>query len=1067
MRRFVFFSMFLTGILLFSNGAQAKSPSKLLVLDFEQQGRLAPGSGKTLATLLSSSLNPAQYFLYDPNITRPLLLRHGWYRTHTLSPALLSDLKKLGITMLLTGSVGRQYGTFSSNYRVVSMEGRILFSEVLPPVQSWIGLVSSLRYSVTLLMRRTAASNAQTAKKAVPFRKAAVAAKKKPATALKEFDTLVKDFKTVAGLFPLYIQEKDGKRSIYMELSDKQLNQIYLFSPTLEGGTGDSSLITFATLRTFPFVLVRQGNLVLMLEKNVRYRAHPKAAISRALGRSFTDSFHGSTRVLSQPHPKRKTFLVDFNSLFFKDLGGLAQWTVFRGRLFRRPLAFDRVHSDFGKIQNFPHNLEIELKAVVSNPGNSVAVPPGAGMKLVLRYSVSELPNTGYRPRLADDRVGHFLTLAKDYTHDNVFTRYVRYINRWHLEKKFPNQTISVPKQPIVFWLENAIPYRYRPAVKKGVLLWNKAFETAGFQDAIEVRQQPDNATFDMADIRYSSIRWFLANEAGFAQGPSRANPLTGQLYDADIRVSADMGMFLSQSFRLVVNPVRSWDAFGLDIMSTPGRKMNILRSLENALKHFDQLKARKHQHLDPSAQTTACDYSHGAMQQAALGWHLLQLRGALPDAAQERKFIDDFVIGVIAHEVGHTLGLRHNFKASTLHSYADLHNPKKTTAMGLTNSVMEYTPVNLALPGQPQGQYWQTTLGPYDHWAIEYAYKPLPQAKTVEAEKPYLNQIASRVAAHNLAYATDEDAMGILSPDPEALRWDLGKDPLVYFNTRSKLAFELWQRIEKKFGTPKFSYQRMRQAFGIALGTYIRAGLMTAKYVGGIYHRRDHIGDPGKRLPFEPVAAAQQRKALHFLIEKFFSPHSLPWSPSLLNKLAPSRHWDFTFSIWGMRVDYPIHQAMFMMQALPLYSIFHPLVLDRIQDTRLRVASGADYMRLSEMFEKVSQAIWVEVQSTPAAAAPTAAAPTTRKTTTDKSNLHVPSFRRNLQWYHLQLLALYTRFNLSTLADASNLARYQLKELRAKIAHALPHTTGETRAHLDRCLSRIDSVLKPTVISF
>lgn len=1067
MRRLVFFSMILTGMFLYSGRSiEAKTPTKLLVLDFEEQGKLARGAGKTLATLLYSSINPAQYHIHDPSILQPVLLRHRWYRMRHLSSALLTDLKKVGINMILTGAVGLQYGTFSASYRVVSMDGRIVFSEVLPPAQSWVGLVSGLRYSVSLLMRRTAASQTSTAaKKTVPFQKGGKVVKKAPVTALKAFDVLVKDFKVIPGLFPLYEQDKDGKRTIYMEVSPKQLNQMFLFSPTLEGGTGDSSLITFAMLRTFPFVLVRQGNVVLMMEKNVRYRANPNSAVARVLDRSFTDSLHGSTKVLSQPHPKRQTFLIDFGALFFKDLSGLAYYASIKGRLFRRPLAFDRIHSEFGKLQNFPQNLEIELKAFVTNPGGSVAVPPGMGMRILLRYSVSSLPNTGYRPRLADDRVGHFLTIAKDYTNDNVYTRYIRYINRWHLEKKFPNQTVSVPKQPIVFWLENAIPHQYRPAIKQGVLLWNKAFETAGFQDAIEVRQQPDNATFDMADIRYNSIRWFLANQAGFAQGPSRANPLTGQLFDADIRVSADMAMFLSQSFRLVANPVRSWNAFGLDVLNHPGRNMDILRSLEYALKHFDQLKSRSHRHHTDPNQIATCEYSYGAMQQAALGWHLLQLRGALPSAAQEKKYIDDFMIGVIAHEVGHTLGLRHNFKASTLHSYADLHDPKKTVKHGLTNSVMEYTPVNLALPGQPQGQYWQTTLGPYDHWAIEYAYKPFPQAKTTEAEKPYLNQIASRVAEHKLAYATDEDAFDLLSPDPEAVRWDLGKDPLVYFQTRFKLAKELWNRIEQKFGTPQFSYQIMRRAFMSGLGTYLRAGLQSAKYVGGIHHRRDHIGDPGKRLPFEPVPAARQRQALQLLIDQFFSPQSLPWSPSLLNKLAPTRYWDFSFSVWGMRVDYPIHQALIMTQAFPLYSIFHPLVLDRIQDTRLRLPTGADYMSISEMFEKVSQAIWAELK-TPVSSKPTES-PTTRKSGTTTKHLEIPSFRRNLQWYHVQYLGLYTRVSLMALADASNLARLQLKAMKIRIEQALPHTQGETRAHLDRCLSRIKAMLKPTVVTF
>ncbi|TNE43652.1 MAG: DUF5117 domain-containing protein [Deltaproteobacteria bacterium] len=1034
---------------------------KLLVLDFEEQGKIAKGAGKTLAMLLYSSLNPRKYYVMDPNRLRSLMNKYKWSATQDLSPDFLGKLKKEGVGIILTGTVGHQYGTFTANYRIVSMDGRIMFSEVLPPVQSWVGLVSGLRYSVKTLLRKTTSSRTRSssrlARRIKLLRKRMRRKKKK--SSLKPFKAVAKGYKRMKGLFPLYIKKYRGQKYIMMEVSPKQLGQLFMFSPTLEGGTG-GSLITFAQLREFPFYLKRQGNRIFLMEKNVRFRVNPKAAVARVFKKSFTDSIHATTIVKSDLHPKRKTFLVDFNALFFKNLAGLASWIRVGSRYYRRRLAFNRALSEFSMIKNFPNNLELGLSAVFRNMP-SIAVPPGYGMKILLRYSISRPPNTGYRPRIADDRVGHFLMIAKDYTHDNVNTRYIRYITRWHLEKKFPERKISVPKKPITYWMHNAIPYRYRKAVRKGILVWNNAFEKIGFRGAVRARQQPKNAKFDLADTRYASVRWFLANSAGFAQGPSRIHPLTGQIYDADIRVSADMTMFLSQQFRLTVTPVRSWDAYGgFDLFSNPAKKMNIVQSLARTLKHYDTLKERlaqkrrEHQHKHAHD----CNYGYGAMQQAALGWHLLQLRGMLPNPKLEKKFVDDFLIGVIAHEVGHTLGLRHNFKASTLHSYKDLHDKKKTIAMGLTNSMMEYTPVNLALPGEKQGQYWQTTLGPYDYWSIEYAYKPLPKARTPQAELPELNKIASKVAQHKLAYATDEDSFGILSPDPDALRWDLGKDSLFYFKTRAKLAKEMWDRIEKKFGSPKYTYQLMRRAFGVGLGTYIRAGINAAGYIGGLYHRRDHIGDPGKRLPFKPVAAKKQREALAFLVKKYFSKGSVKWSASLLNKLAPNRFWDFTFSVWGMRVDYPIHRAVMMSQAYPMFRIFHPLVLDRIQDTKLRLKPGESYLSIDELFRSVSNAVWAELNP----------GPTSKNAKgTKTSKVAVDSFRRNLQWYHLRILGLYARVRLMSLSDPSNVARLLLKELKGKIEKALPHSSGMTRAHLDRSLSRIKLLLKPTMVTF
>ena len=104
-----------------------------------------------------------------------------------------------------------------------------------------------------------------------------------------------------------------------------------------------------------------------------------------------------------------------------------------------------------------------------------------------------------------------------------------------------------------MFWIENAVPVEYRDAVREGVLLWNRAFEKIGFKDAIAVQQMPDNAEWDPADVRYNTIRWFNSTDAIFAMGPSRVNPLTGEILDADVIVSADFVRSLNQDYRTLV----------------------------------------------------------------------------------------------------------------------------------------------------------------------------------------------------------------------------------------------------------------------------------------------------------------------------------------------------------------------------------------------------------------------------------------------------------------------------------------------------------------------------------
>ena len=148
-------------------------------------------------------------------------------------------------------------------------------------------------------------------------------------------------------------------------------------------------------------------------------------------------------------------------------------------------------------------------------------------MMFNFRYSISELPSTpGFRPRLADVRVGHFFAAADDFTTDATYTPTRRYITRWHVEKQDPMAPVSPPTKPIVFWMENTIPVKYRDAVRQGALLWNKAFEKVGFRDAIEVRQQQDE-DFDPEDINYNTFRW-ITTDVGFAMGPFRMGDLAG-----------------------------------------------------------------------------------------------------------------------------------------------------------------------------------------------------------------------------------------------------------------------------------------------------------------------------------------------------------------------------------------------------------------------------------------------------------------------------------------------------------------------------------------------------------
>src|SRR5262249_22666252 len=158
-----------------------------------------------------------------------------------------------------------------------------------------------------------------------------------------------------------------------------------------------------------------------------------------------------------------------------------------------------------------------------------------------------------------------------------------------------------------------------------------------------------------------------------------------------------------------------------------------------------------------------------------------------------------------------HSLGLRHNFKASTMLRADQLNDTSITRSRGLVGSVMDYCPVNIAPKGTKQGDYYTTTLRPYDYWAIEYAYKP-----TMGDEATELKKIDARAPEHDLAFATDEDS--ILNDDPYVNVWDLGADPCEFGKQRISLARELAKDLDSRVIKDGDSWARARRAFGILM---------------------------------------------------------------------------------------------------------------------------------------------------------------------------------------------------------------------------------------------------------
>jgi hypothetical protein len=834
----------------------------------------------------------------------------------------------------------------------------------------------------------------------------------------KPFDEIVKNMEVIKGLFTFYRKADENK--IYLEITTNQFDKLFLFSSSIDQSAGERGLYASQQAGEFPFTFHLIGKQVQLLVRNSLYTATNGTPEGRGVAKSFPNSLLASARILSRPHPDRKSLLVNAFDLFVLDIPGFAPALseIYRPSGYR----FDRGNSAFGPIKSFPENalLEVTLQFATDNPrARTVTLPDARSLPITLKYDIAELKHTNYKPRLADDRVGHFLSVQADYSSDHPRSLMIRRINRWNLQKKDPKAAMSEPVKPITYWLENTIPVEYRAYIREGALMWNKAFERIGFTNAVVVRQQADNSEWDPADARYSTIRWFQGADAGFAIGPSRANPFTGEIYDADIGFSEAMARYVRRYGEEFAGPLSGSIPLALDPPAMP--KLPFMRN-----------------------DFAACEYATGMIDQAAFGAAVLQARGAF-NKEMEEKLMREYLVEVTAHEVGHTLGLRHNFRASNMLKPEELFDDAKTDKMSQSGSVMDYNPIIVAPKGQKQGHFCPPTLGPYDYWAIEYAYKTIDGDETAELAK-----IASRCAEPELGYSTDEDALGTYSAasmDPMVNQFDQSSDPLGYFTERVKIVRELWNSMEANLLEKGEGYQILRRAMNRSFNEYSRGILMGAKFLGGVYHRRDHFGDPNGRAPYAPVSADKQREALQFLQTYAFAENAFDLPPTLLNRLAMERlpgvsGIDGVISTDG-RNDYAWIDSILNLHRSILGRLYQPLTLGRLQDNEMRFAAGEKVFTMADMFTGLDAVIWSEL---------------------DNGAAKISAPRRNLQREQLkQLVRLAVRNVGGVPEDATSLARASLSVLNSKMSNALAANTvtdPTTRAHLQESSERIKAAL-------
>ncbi len=907
-----------------------------------------------------------------------------------------------------------------------------------------------------------AMSQAQLPAEAQPPRPPGAAPEKGEKPEFPEFSDVSKDYEKVISttdgksLYTLYTRAKDGQ--VLAELPRNFESQKLFIAYNIAGGDPFAGI----QLNDQYAYWKRYDKNLALIEPNYGVRTSGDLESKKGYERVFTD------RVILQvpiacmgpgggPVIDLDALLVGQAAKFFGAAGGRLNASLVK----------------ISKAKAFPENVELAFE-----------LPSGDGRLVTLAYSLSVLPeSTGYTPRVADARVGYFTTSHMDIGKPGEEEPFVRYANRWQLEKAEPKLSLSPPKQPIVFYLEHTVPVRYRRWVREGVLEWNKAFQKVGILNAVEVYQQDARTGAHMdkdpEDVRYNFVLWTNA-PIGFAIGPSRVDPRTGQILDADIVMSEGFIRSWAKSWREVI-PQIAMEGFGPEttawLAENPDWDPRVLLAPFHERRSVIEQIRREASGGHPLATADPTLLGNDAFD--GLGHRISQVNGAcmypqmrgldlalvrhhaeffgLAARDEEGKgegdvldgvpesFIGPMLKDVVMHEVGHTLGLRHNFKASSIFTIQEI-NTEEFKGRPQTGSVMDYNPINVNFNDGPiQGDWTMVTIGPYDEWAIEYGY-------TLEKD---LKPILARVSEEELPYGTDEDTMG---PDPLTRRFDYGADPLDYAESQMRLVHHLRQDILERVVKEGDSWQKARNAYLLLLSKHVAAINIASGWLGGAYVNRDRKGDPGGRDPVVVVPADRQRRALKLVIENAFQDSAFDLRPELLAKMTVDKWWDAGGGDISEDPSWPIHDRIMAIQASALTMLLNPTTLRRVYDNEFRLPGGEDAFTLPEIIYGLTDAIWSELDAQPDG------------TYTTRQPM-ISSLRRNLQEEHLSRL---TRVALNPGSGAAakpiqDLSLQKLRELRSKIDHALEQTGYRidpySQAHLGEAKIEIDQALEAMYI--
>jgi hypothetical protein len=789
------------------------------------------------------------------------------------------------------------------------------------------------------------------------------------------------------GYFDVYRDRESGE--LYLGIDPEQVGQEFIYAVFTTNGAVEAGHFVGAFLENAVVSLRRHYGRIEFIKENTSFyfdAANPLARVSdanispavlaveeivaedEASGRLLIKAdalFKSENLVPVKPVPNPEQ---DPNTVF--SLGSLSD---------SRSKIFD--------VRAYPDNTNVFVEYVFENPAPVVEaaedITDSRFVSIQLQHSFVKMPEGEFTPRQDDPRVGYFFDRVTDLT-DFSHTPFRDQIRRWKLVKKDPDAAVSDPVEPIVWWIENTTPHEFRDTIRDAALAWNQSFEKAGFSNAVEVRVQPDDADWDAGDIRYNVLRWTSSPQPPFGgYGPHFANPRTGQVIGADI--------MLEYSF-----------------VRRHLRALKLMETLENG-------------GLPKSPAKLYCSLGHGLQLSNLFATQALQATGG--DPALEKQIIHDTLHYLILHEIGHTLGLNHNMRATQILSPDQAFDRATVDEKGLAGSVMDYPAVNFAPPGREQTLFYAVKPGPYDDWAIEFGYSP------------DLDDPAARGA--HLASSTDpllvfgNDADDMRAPgkaiDPRVNIYDMTGDAIGYAIERFALIDTILADMHSRFGTEGESFQELHDAY-LGLATeFQRSANTVSRYVGGVMVNRAMVGQPGAATPFVPVGLDDQERAMNALRDHVFAPDAFRAPEGLYSHLRQQRR---GFDFYETTEDPKLHDVMLAVQRGVLDHLMHPVVQKRITDSRLY---GNEF-ELAAVMNDLTNAIF-------------------------SGDLRggVNTFRQNLQLDYVNRLVAMVSGESKAGYDniAQSTALYNLRRIEGML-EGNPGPNEETRAHRENVLYTI-----------